>query len=86
MQRFRRVVYVVQVDVKIIAKYAIDSLASGVIFVHNHPSGNLIPSNQDKRFTNSVKKALGLFDINLLDSIIISDSDYYSMADNGEIL
>lgn len=75
-----------QVDVKIIAKYAIDSLASGVIFVHNHPSGNLIPSNQDKRFTNLVKKALGLFDINLLDSIIISDSDYYSMAVNGEIL
>lgn len=75
-----------QVDAKIVAKYAIDSLASGVIFVHNHPSGNLMPSIQDKSFTKNIKEALKLFDIRLLDSIIISDADYYSMSDNGEML
>lgn len=75
-----------QVDAKIVAKYAIDSLASGVIFVHNHPSGNLMPSFQDKAFTKNIKEALKLFEIRLLDSIIISDTNYYSISDNGEML
>lgn len=61
------------VDLKIILKYAIDCLASGVIFVHNHPSGNLKPSIQDIKVTNKAKEALKLLDIKLLDHIIISD-------------
>ena len=61
------------VDLKIILKYAIDCLASGVIFVHNHPSGSLEPSQADISITNKAKEALKLLDIKLLDHIIISD-------------
>ncbi|WP_455636507.1 JAB domain-containing protein [Parabacteroides sp.] len=71
------------VDVKIVAKYAIESLCDGVIFVHNHPSGNVKPSLEDNRITDKLKKALSLFDIKLVDSIIISDSTFYSFCDEG---
>ena len=74
-----------QVDVRLIAKYAIDSLSSGVIFVHNHPSGNAKPSIEDKKISERLKEALRLFDIRLLDSIIITENNYYSMADEGLI-
>ncbi len=62
------------VDLKIILKYAIDCLASGVIFVHNHPSGNLDPSQADINITSKAKEALKLLDINLLDHLIITDT------------
>ena len=71
------------VDTKIVAKYAIDSLASGVIFVHNHPSGNAKPSAYDEKITKKLKDALRLFDIALLDSVIITENGYYSMEDEG---
>ncbi len=73
------------VDRRIILKYAIDSLASSVVLVHNHPSGSLIPSNQDKVCTEAVKKALKIMDIKLLDHIIITAEGYYSFADEGEL-
>lgn len=74
------------VDVKIVAKYAVDCLAAGVILVHNHPSGNLIPSPQDDNLTRRNKEALALFDIRLLDSIILGpDEGYYSYSDNGRL-
>lgn len=69
------------IDIRLVAKYAIDSLASGVIFVHNHPSGNLNPSLEDKQLTKKMKDALSLLGIRLLDSIIISDVGYLSMND-----
>lgn len=74
-----------QVDIRLVAKYAIDSLATSVIFVHNHPSGNAKPSIEDKKISEKLKDALRLFDIRLLDSIIITENDYYSMADEGLI-
>ena len=61
------------VDLKIIMKYAIECLASNVIFVHNHPSGNLEASDADISITNKAKEALKLIDINLLDHVIITD-------------
>ena len=61
------------VDLKIIMKYAIECLASNVIFVHNHPSGSLEASDADISITNKAKKALKLIDINLLDHVIITD-------------
>ena len=61
------------VDLKIILKFAIDTLASGVVFVHNHPSGCLNPSTQDIEITRKAKDALALLDIQLLDHVIISD-------------
>jgi DNA repair protein RadC len=73
------------VDIKLILKYAIDNLASGIIFIHNHPTGNLRPSQNDIRTSNKLKSACELIDVKLIDSITISDEGYYSMADEGII-
>jgi DNA repair protein RadC len=73
------------VDVKIIAKYAVDFLASSVILAHNHPSGNLNPSSQDIDATQKVKEALSLLDVQVLDHIILTEESYYSFADNALI-
>ena len=60
--------------------------ASAMILSHNHPSGNKRPSNQDDSLTDRVKEAAKLFDIQLLDHIIVTDSGYYSYLDEGRIL
>jgi DNA repair protein RadC len=75
------------VDVKIIAKYAIDSLASSIILAHNHPSGNLIASKQDKEISDKIKEALKLLDVKVLDHIILSPykKEFISMASQGLI-
>ncbi len=67
------------VDVRIICKYAIDSLASGIIMIHNHPTGSLKPSNADISVTRKLKDALALFEIDLLDHLIITDQGYKSI-------
>lgn len=74
-----------QVDVRLVAKYAIDSLAAGVIFIHNHPSGNLKPSREDEMLTKQMKDGLSILGVRLLDSLIITDEGYYSMTDQGLI-
>lgn len=71
------------VDVKLIAKYAIDSLASSVILAHNHPSGNLQPSQADKDITSKIIKGLNILDVQVLDHVILTADEYYSFADNG---
>lgn len=71
------------VSPQIVAKYAIDLLASNVILCHNHPSGTLKPSNADIQITKKIKEGLGLFDITLLDHIILTETSYLSMADEG---
>jgi DNA repair protein RadC len=71
------------VDVRIIAKYAIESLCSGVILAHNHPSGNNQPSKEDINITQKIKEALKLFDVTVLDHVILTADNYYSMADEG---
>jgi len=73
------------VDVKIICKYAIETLCSGVILAHNHPSGNINPSTCDDSITERVKNALNIFEIKLLDHVILTSESYYSYADNGNI-
>jgi DNA repair protein RadC len=70
-------------DVRMVMKKAIEYLASGIIVCHNHPSGNLNPSESDSKITQKIKDAGNLLDIQLLDHIIISEKDYYSFADNG---
>lgn len=72
-------------DVRMVMKKAIEYLASGIIVCHNHPSGNLNPSESDIKITQKIKEAGNLMDIQLLDHLIISDKDYYSFADNGLI-
>jgi DNA repair protein RadC len=64
------------VDVRLIAKYAIESLATSVVMAHNHPSGNLNQSDTDTDVSRKVRDALRLFDITLLDSLIITKDDY----------
>ncbi len=71
----------VGVDIKILAKKAVNSVAHSVALIHNHPSGNVFPSNSDKMFTQKVKQALALLDIILIDHIIIGGKEYYSFCD-----
>ena len=73
------------IDPMIVAKYAIESLAKGVILCHNHPSGNLNPSNSDKFCTEKIKEGLSFFDCKVLDHIIITTDNFYSFADSGII-
>jgi len=70
-------------DVRLIVKEAILQLASGIILVHNHPSGNLKPSEQDIELTKKISDAAKYFDINVLDHLIIGGGNYYSFADDG---
>jgi DNA repair protein RadC len=70
-------------DVRMVMKKAVECLASGIIVCHNHPSGNLNPSESDTRITQKIKEAGNIMDIQLLDHLIISEKDYYSFADNG---
>lgn len=70
-------------DIRIIMKRAIEHLASGIIVCHNHPSGNLNPSESDIQLTDKIKESGNLLNIQLCDHLIISDNNYYSFADNG---
>jgi DNA repair protein RadC len=71
------------VDVRLICKAAIENNASGIVIAHNHPSGQLTASEQDKSITKKLKEALKTFEIALLDHLIIGDQQYYSFADDG---
>lgn len=70
-------------DMRMIYKRAIEHQASGIILVHNHPSGNLKPSSADMDITSKAKSAGTALDIQLLDHLIISEHGYYSFADEG---
>lgn len=72
-------------DIKLICKYAVDSLASAVIIAHNHPSGNKLPSDADIEITKRVKEALRIVDSQLFEHIILTADSYYSFADEGQI-
>ncbi|MEZ5012066.1 MAG: DNA repair protein RadC [Bacteroidales bacterium] len=72
-------------DVRLIMKTGIELLASSLIICHNHPSGNMEPSEADIRITGKIKDAASFFDISLLDHIIVTDKGYYSFADNGSL-
>ena len=71
------------VDAKLIFKTALDHLASSIILVHNHPSGNLEPSESDKQLTKQLTEAGEYLNVKVLDHLIISYKGYYSFADEG---
>lgn len=73
------------VDPKLLFKNAIDHLASGIILVHNHPSGNCKPSVEDDKLTQRIKDGGKLLDVAVLDHIIITPTDFFSYADNGRL-
>ncbi len=73
------------VDPKIILRYAIENLATAIILVHNHPSGNLMPSREDDNQTERIAKAAKLFDIQLVDHLIVAAGNFYSYANEGRL-
>lgn len=70
-------------DARIIGQIALLSNAQSIILAHNHPSGELKPSETDIKLTRTIRDALKLFDIQLLDHLIITTEGYTSMADEG---
>ena len=73
------------VDHRLIVKRALELLSTKIIIVHNHPSGNATASGADFDITKRIKEATSLFDIQLLDHIIISANDSYSFKSNGKL-
>lgn len=70
-------------DVRLIMRVLIDTGASQFAAVHNHPSGNPKPSNDDRKLTEQLKKAAEIFNIRMMDHVIITDGVYYSFCDEG---
>jgi DNA repair protein RadC len=73
------------VDHRLIVKRALELLSTRIIIVHNHPSGSATPSDADFEITKRIKEATSLFDIQLLDHIIISATESYSFKSNGHL-
>ena len=73
------------VDQRLIVKRALELLSTRIILVHNHPSGSATPSGADFEITKRIKEATSLFDIQLLDHIIISANESYSFKSNGKL-
>ena len=73
------------VDIRLIAYCAIKTLATGVILVHNHPSGNLTFSDVDINLSKKIKNGLYILEINFVDSMVITENGYISAADEGII-
>jgi len=71
------------IDVRLIMGMALKANASALVITHNHPSGNLNASESDKRITSKIKECCELFDIRLLDHIIMAKNSYLSFADEG---
>jgi DNA repair protein RadC len=72
-------------DPKVIFKYALEETASGIILIHNHPSGNLKPSQEDISLTQKLKEGAKLLDMVVLDHLIFANTGYFSFVDNGEM-
>lgn len=73
------------VDIRQVIRAALECQASGMILFHNHPSGNLTPSQQDETVTRRIAEACRIFDLNLRDHLIVTDGSYYSFHDNGKL-
>jgi len=71
------------VDPKLVFNVSLKCNASAIILAHNHPSGNLNPSTNDKQLTQKLKSAGDLLDIKVLDHLIVTPEGYFSFADEG---
>lgn len=74
-----------QVDVRLVLREALKVNATSLILVHNHPSGNVRPSTDDDRLTQSTFQAAKTLNIRMLDHVIYTDDKYYSYADEGRL-
>ncbi|MDR0680997.1 MAG: DNA repair protein RadC [Dysgonamonadaceae bacterium] len=73
------------VDTKLIYREALIRLSSGIVLCHNHPSGNIFPSQQDDLITRRIREGTKLLDINLIDHLIVCDGNFYSYANEGKL-
>lgn len=73
------------VDIRLLFAAVLKSLSCSIILLHNHPSGNLKPSEADIHITNKIKDAGKLLDIQILDHLIITEDEYFSFTDQGII-
>jgi DNA repair protein RadC len=73
------------VDIRLLFKSALERLTSSIILAHNHPSDQMRPSISDIELTNQVVKAGQLFDIDVVDHLIIGSTTFYSFADEGKL-
>jgi DNA repair protein RadC len=73
------------VDQRIVLGTALKAAATAIILAHNHPSGNLQPSQSDIDLTTRMKAAATFMDITIIDHLIVTDENYYSFADEGII-
>ena len=71
------------VDVRLILKKAIELVAVAIILVHNHPSGNMRPSDADRHVTQKLKKGASTLEIKVLDHLIVTEKTYFSFADEN---
>lgn len=71
------------VDVRLVVKRALERLSSAMVLVHNHPSGNPAPSEQDRQITRQLYQAAALFDIRVIDHIIITSGACHSFRQHG---
>ncbi|WP_339735798.1 DNA repair protein RadC [uncultured Sunxiuqinia sp.] len=71
------------IDVKLILKVALERLACSLILCHNHPSGNMMASEADKKVTKKIRDAAELMEISVLDHVIIAHDQYLSFADEA---
>lgn len=72
-------------DPRVIFQFALLSNATGLILSHNHPSGTIVPSNNDDVLTDKIVQAAKYFDIKIIDHIIITDESHYSYRDNDKL-
>jgi DNA repair protein RadC len=71
------------IDVRLVLKLALEKHATSMIFCHNHPSGNLDPSDADRKITKQLKEAAALMEIPVVDHLIVTQAGYFSFADEG---
>jgi DNA repair protein RadC len=71
------------IDVRLVLKAALENHSTSLIFCHNHPSGNLEPSDADKRITRQLKEAAAIMEIPVIDHVIVTQHGYFSFADEG---
>ncbi|QMU65655.1 MAG: DNA repair protein [Flavobacteriaceae bacterium] len=73
------------IDLKVVFQCALLASAEAIALCHNHPSSNLTPSKADYEITKKITKAGKFLDITVLDHIIITENEYYSFADHGDL-
>ena len=71
------------IDVRVVFQVSLKAAATSIILTHNHPSGNLDPSDADKKITRQLKEAGALLEIPVIDHLILTEAGFLSMADEG---